>query len=273
MNSRRVFLGISAIVFAASAAMTIVWCASMSAMGEMEMPGGLAMSMMWMRSPTQTWLGAAVSFVGMWVVMMVAMMLPSLTPMLWRYHESLDTMRVAHRGWLTASAGVGYFAVWAAFGAIVFPLGVILSAIAMREPAVARVVPIGVGAAVVIGGVLQHSGWKARQLAFCREAPRGYLTPHASAGAAWQHGVCLGLHCGQSCAGLTIALLALGLMDPSVMAVVAAAITLERLAPNGVRVARAIGVVVVALGLLVIAVRYIHPNCCRLTASFQIFVM
>ena len=32
----------------------------------------------------QTWLGAAASFLGMWIVMMAAMMLPSLVPMLWR---------------------------------------------------------------------------------------------------------------------------------------------------------------------------------------------
>jgi predicted metal-binding integral membrane protein DUF2182 len=55
----------------------------MSAMGEMPMPG------------------AAASFLGMWVVMMVAMMLPSLVPMLWRYHQTgLDR--------LTALVGVGY---------------------------------------------------------------------------------------------------------------------------------------------------------------------
>jgi hypothetical protein len=40
----------------------------MSAMG-MPMPGGWTMSMAWMRMPGQTWLGAATSFLGMWVVM------------------------------------------------------------------------------------------------------------------------------------------------------------------------------------------------------------
>ena len=74
---RRVFLGVSALLFAASAVATIAWGAAMSAMGEMPMPGGWTMSMAWMRMPGQTWLGAAASFLGMWVVMMVAMMLPS----------------------------------------------------------------------------------------------------------------------------------------------------------------------------------------------------
>jgi len=39
------FFGVSALLFAGSAAVTIVWCASMSAMGEMPMPGGWTMSM------------------------------------------------------------------------------------------------------------------------------------------------------------------------------------------------------------------------------------
>jgi predicted metal-binding membrane protein len=47
-------------------------------MGEMPMPGRWTMPMAWMRMPGQTWPGAAASFLGMWVVMMVAMMLPSL---------------------------------------------------------------------------------------------------------------------------------------------------------------------------------------------------
>ena len=76
--SQRALFGVSALLFAASAGVTIVWCASMSAMGEMPMPGGWTMSMAWMRMPGQTWPGAAASYLGMWVVMMVAMMLPSL---------------------------------------------------------------------------------------------------------------------------------------------------------------------------------------------------
>jgi predicted metal-binding membrane protein len=85
--SERAFFGVSALLFAASAAVTILWCASMSAMGEMPMRGGWTMSMAWMRMPGQTWPGIAASFLGMWVVMMVAMMLPSLVPMLRRYRE------------------------------------------------------------------------------------------------------------------------------------------------------------------------------------------
>lgn len=106
--SQRAFVGVSALLFAASAAVTIVWGASMSAMGGMPMPGGWTMSMVWMRMPGQTWPGAAASFLGMWVVMMVAMMLPSLVPMLWRYRQAVDGTGETHLGRLTALVGVGW---------------------------------------------------------------------------------------------------------------------------------------------------------------------
>jgi predicted metal-binding membrane protein len=75
----------------------------------------------------------------------------------------------------------------------------------------------------------------------------------ADAGTAWRHGLRLGLHCGYSCAGLTAILLGLGVMDLRAMAVVAEAITVERLAPTGERVARAIGAVIVGAGLFLMA--------------------
>ena len=151
--SRQAFLGVSALLFAASAAVTIVWCASMSAMGEMPMPGGWTMSMAWMRMPGQTWPGAAASFLGMWVVMMVAMMLPSLVPMLWRYRQAVGRTGETRLGRLTALVGVGYFFVWTVVGMVVFPLGVALAAIEMQQPALARAVPIAVGVVVLLAGV------------------------------------------------------------------------------------------------------------------------
>jgi predicted metal-binding membrane protein len=81
----------------------------MSAMGEMPMTGGWTISMVWMRMPGQTWPGAAASFLGIWVVMMVAMMLPSLVPMLWRYPQAVGGPGETRLGRLTALVGVGYF--------------------------------------------------------------------------------------------------------------------------------------------------------------------
>ena len=155
--------------------------------------------------------------------------------------------------WLTALVGIGYFFVWTVFGIVVFPLGAALAEIEMQRPALARVVPIAVGVVVVIAGALQFSAWKAHHLACCREPSRRERTLPADAATAWRHGLRLGLHCTYGCAGFTAILLVIGVMDLRVMALVTAAITAERLAPNGERVARAIGIVVVGVGLLLIA--------------------
>ncbi|MDB6103365.1 MAG: hypothetical protein JWO52_3364 [Gammaproteobacteria bacterium] len=251
--SQGAFFGVSALLFAASAAVTIVWCASMSAMGEMPMAGGSTMSMAWMRMPGHMWLGAAATFLSMWVVMMVAMMLPSLVPMLWRYRQAVGRTGETRLGRLTALVGVGYFFVWTVFGMAVFPLGAALAAIEMQVPALARLALIAVGVVVLIAGALQFTAWKAHHLACCREAPGRGRTLPTDAGTAWRHGLRFGLHCSHSSFGLTAILLVTGVMDLRVMAVVTAAITVERLAPAGERVARAIGAIVIGTGLFLIA--------------------
>jgi predicted metal-binding membrane protein len=238
----------------------------MSAMGEMPMPGGWTMSMAWMRMPGQTWPGAAVSFLGMWIVMMMAMMLPSLVPMLGRYREAVGwtgesaqpaggVVRECKKrlGWLTTLVGLGYFFVWTALGMVAFPVGFALVEIEMHEPELARAVPVAVCVVFFIAGALQFTKWKAHRLACCREAPGGVGALPANAGTAWRHGLRLGLQCSYCCATLTAILLVSGVMDLRAMGVVTAAITAERLAPAGERVAQAIGAVVIGAGLLLMA--------------------
>jgi len=252
-SSQYAFVGVSALLFAASAVVTIVWGTSMSAMGGMPMPGGWTMSMTWMRMPGQTWLSAAISFLGMWTVMMVAMMLPSLLPMLRHYRQVIVRTGAARRGWLTALVGSGYFFVWTALGVAAFPLGVSVAAIEMRQPALARAVPIAAGALIVAAGVLQFTAWKTRHLACYRDLPGQGWALSDDGGNAWRYGLRLGLQCARCCANLMVILLVIGVMDVRAMAVVAAAITLERLEPAGARAARAIGAVVVGTGLFLIA--------------------
>ena len=251
--SRYAFFGVSAPLFAASTAVTIAWCTSMSAMGAMPMAGGRTMSMAWMRMPGQTWPGAAASFLGMWFVMMVAMMLPSLLPMLWRYRQAVGRTRETGLGWLTMLVGAGYFFVWTVIGMAAYPPGGGLAAVEMQQPALARAVPIAVGVVLLIAGALQFSAWKAHHLACCREAPRRSLALLADAGTAWRHGLRLGIHCSRCCANLMAILLVIGVMDLRAMAAVTAAITRERFAPAGAHVARATGFVVVGAGLILIA--------------------
>jgi predicted metal-binding membrane protein len=252
--SEHAFLGVSLVLFAASASATIAWCTSMSAMGEMAMPGGWTLSMVWMRMPGQTWLGVAATFLVMWVAMMVAMMLPALVPMLSRYREAVRMAGETRLGRLTALAGVGYFGVWTVFGMAVFPLGVALARFAMQRPALARAVPIAVGVVIVVAGALQFTAWKAHHLACCREAPGHGRALPADAGTAWRYGFRLGLHCTLCCASLMTILLALGVMNLRAMVVVSAAIAVERLTPTNERVvARAIGTGVIGTGLYIVA--------------------
>jgi predicted metal-binding membrane protein len=86
-----------------------------------------------------------------------------------------------------------------------------------------------------------------------REAPGLGHTLPADARTAWRHGVRLGFHCSRCCGGLMAVLLVVGVMDLRAMALVAAAITVERLAPAGERVARVTGAVVIGAGLFLIA--------------------
>jgi predicted metal-binding membrane protein len=263
--ARRRFVGISALLFVASVAATLASHTLLPPQAGIPLCGGATMSMTWMRMPGQTWFDAGLAFVGMWVVMMTAMMLPALAPMLWRYRVAVARGVPGHGGpgrpradearlgGLTALAGLGYLLVWAAFGMAVFPLGAAVSAAGMRWPALVQAMPLAQGVVVVLGGVLQCSPWKARHLACWLRMPGPDRGLPSDPGTAWRHGMRLGLHCGYCCAGLTAVLLAMGVMDLTAMALATAAISAERLAPGGPRIARGVGAIAVVAGLCLIA--------------------
>jgi predicted metal-binding membrane protein len=230
------FITVAALLFGASAAATIAWCTSMSDMPQMLMPGGWSMTMTWMRMPGQTWPSTAASFLRMWIVMMIAMMLPALLPMLLRDRAALRAAGQARVEAFTALAGAGYFTLWAVLGVVIYPIGVGLAELTMRQPALSRAVPIVTAAILVIAIALQFTAWKAERLACCRTSV-GELPQNATG--AWRHGMRLGYDCLRCCANLMAILLILGVMDLRVMAAVTAAITFERLAPVHRRVLRA----------------------------------
>jgi predicted metal-binding membrane protein len=233
----------AALVFLASAAVTVAWCESMSAMPGMEMPGGWVMAMAWMRMPGQGWLGFTASFLGMWSVMMLAMMMPAFLPMLARYRGA-----VSERGSLSLVVAAGYLGVWIAFGAMLLPLGTAFAEVAMRVPAFSEAVPWIGALVVVLAGAAQFSAWKTRQLACCRhtlDCRRGAAPNHR---AAWRHGWTLGKRCVYCCASLTAVLLVMGVMDLRAMALVTMAISAERLSPERSRAARVVGAALVLAG-------------------------
>jgi predicted metal-binding membrane protein len=250
--------GVAGVLFAASAGATVVWSRSMAPM-DMTMPGGWTMSMAWMRMPGQTWPGAAASFAAMWAVMMLAMMLPSIAPALGRYADALARVS-RHRAWaLVMVAGAAYFSVWTAAGLAVFPAGAALTAIEMAHPAVARAVPAAGAVVLLIAGARQLTAAKARALACCG-APVADAHPlPADAAAAWRHGVRLGGQCLRCCGNLMIVLLVVGVMDLATMALVTLAMTAERVSPGGERIARVVGVAVIACGIVGLAHAFAAP--------------
>jgi predicted metal-binding membrane protein len=206
-----------------------------------------------MQMPGQSWPAAAAGFLGMWVVMMVPMMLPSLAPALWRYRRALGAAGAPRPGWRVLLAAVAYLFVWTVVGLGVFPLATAMDAMAARFPLQPAVASIAVAAVVLIAGTIQFTSWKAHHLAcFRADVVRGgTLSPVSES--AWRHGLRLGVHCSHSCAGMTAVVLVAGMSDVRVMAVVTAAVTLERLAPAAERAARVIGAACITAAVVLIS--------------------
>ena len=243
------FFATTGLVFLASAVATVLLCRSMSGSG-MPMPGRWTMSMSWMKMPNQTWPVAAATFVGSWLVMMVAMMLPALVAMLSQYRRAARSALGEPRlGRTTALVGAGYFLPWLLVGVIVYPLGVAAAVAAMRWPFVSRLVPAATGLLVMLAALVQLTPWKAHQLACCRNPPAVASLPAGGLGAC-RHGITLGVRCALCCASFTTVLLALGVMDLTTMALVAVGITFERVAPWPVPAARLAGITALAAGTL-----------------------
>ena len=207
-------------------------------MADMQMPGGWAMSMMWMRMPGQSWTAAALMFITMWSLMMVAMMSPVLAPALWRGRLSIGP---------GLRAATAYFGAWILSGVAAYPVGVLLAAAAMREPALSRAMPALAGCVVMIAAALQLGAWKRRQLACCARPFRD-----RTAGP-WRQGWHLGLRCLLCCAPLTATLLVVGVMEPAAMVVATLAIAAERLAPAGARIAQLSGAAILLGGAIALA--------------------
>jgi predicted metal-binding membrane protein len=235
-----------ALLFAASAAATVLGCAAMASHAQ-PMPGGWMLQAMDLPMCGQGAVGGLLAFAAMWLAMMVAMMLPSLAPALWRYRSMLDRARVRCADRRVVLAGAGYFATWLVVGVVLGVLGDAAGEVMLQQPAWSRAMPAVGGVVVVLAGVAQFSAWKRRHLACCRVA---FVHDDRAVRRldAWRDGVRLGLHCNAACANLTAVLLVFGVMDLRAMALVTAAVTAERLAPRDANVVRGVGVVLVGVG-------------------------
>lgn len=246
VDAGRTFLAVCILLFSVSTAATVLICLAMADMGEVPMAGGWSMSTAWTPLCGGSWPAAAGAFTAMWATMTTAMMLPSLAPVLWRLHESAAGVGDARPGLFTMLSGLVYLLVWTALGLAIFVGGAALLEAALRWPPLARAVPLAAGLALITAGLFQASRWKLAMLGHCREASSHGIGAAAAIG----QGLRLGLSCCVSCAGLTTLLLVGGVMDLRAMVVVAVAITAERLASTGERVAGATGGLMLGAGVV-----------------------
>lgn len=177
----------------------------------------------------QSWLNSASSFLGMWDVMMAAMMLPSLLPILWRMRKAARDTGETRRDDLIALVACGYFVVWTMFGTVLYLLGIAFGAVAMQLPVLRRAAPILIAGLAMLVALHQLSPSKADHLACFRAASLARGSP-ARAGAAFLLGAQLGIQCVCDCGPVMALFLIFGVMDVRAMALVTVAITAERLA-------------------------------------------
>jgi predicted metal-binding membrane protein len=191
-------------------------------------------------------LGVA-GFVGVWTLMMAAMMLPSVTPLASLYERSL----LEGRGWRLIGFGAGYLAVWAVAGVGAFALAVLASDLARRDRSAATVTAVAIFAAC---GLYQLTPLKDHCLARCR-APLAQLLHYAS----WRgrlRDLRVGLHHGAYCLGCCWALMALliafGVMNVAAMVTLAGVVAVEKVFTRGEAFPRLVGVFALALAVTVI---------------------
>jgi predicted metal-binding membrane protein len=173
-------------------------------------------------------------YVGMWMLTMVPMMLPSLVPVLLRYRRSVRGAELEAYG-LTGLVMAGYYTVWVVIGVAVWAAGAGIMAAEMRWGWVGEWRSVGVGVLLLVGGGVQASEWKARQLAVWHEMAVRGGSPEATALGPVRLGLHLGVRCSLGCGNLMLALFAIGMMNVVAMAVMTVVITAERLVPATVR--------------------------------------
>src|SRR6516165_1618287 len=203
---------------------------------------------------------ALLPFLGLWVVMMAAMMLPSAAPVavLWARLISGASAGLIRAARMSAFL-TGYLLAWAACGVVAYAALAGAGRLVMASPGPARWLGVAIFAAA---GSYQFTPWKDFCLRRCR-SPIGALMYYAGFKGR-SRDVRVGLHHGATCAGccwgLMIVLVAVGVMNVAVMAALAVVIFAEKLWRYGKPFARAVGLVLVAVGVLAIWFPWLLPG-------------
>lgn len=196
-----------------------------------------------------TSLGSFGWFIGIWVVMMAAMMFPSVAPTIALYTR-ITRDKSPLSPWMFAA---GYLLTWAVVGLLAYVVGVVAVAVfgdqltwdhAGRELA---------GATLVVAAIYEVSPLKDVCLAKCR-SPLGALLGSWRDGlsGAVRMGVRNGAWCVGCCWALMASLFALGVMSVSWMAFIAGIIAVEKTIPWRIGLTYATAAVLLAIGVLML---------------------
>jgi predicted metal-binding membrane protein len=193
----------------------------------------------------------------MWAVMMVAMMLPSASPMVLLYARVVRQAEAKGHGQrphgAIAAFASGYLAVWILFGllAVLFQWG--LERIGAMSAMMSVSASALSGGLLIAAGLYQLTPLKAACLKHCR-GPAQFLAAHWRPGAvgAWRMGLAHGLYCLGCCAVLMGLLFVGGVMNLVWIAGLTLFVAIEKLAPFGALAARMMAAALIAAGVALV---------------------
>jgi predicted metal-binding membrane protein len=195
----------------------------------------------------------AALYAAAWIVMTAAMMLPTTLPLFDNFARV--TSARADRGRLLLMLGIGYIAVWGAFGLLAHALHAGLLAMLGHWPALAwHGWVIGAGT-IALAGAFQFSRLKYRCLEECR-TPLSFVMRHWRGRAPVRDAFRLGAHHGLFCVGccwaLMLLMFAFGAGSLGWMLALAAAMAIEKNMPWGRRLATPLGIALLAWSAVVV---------------------
>jgi predicted metal-binding membrane protein len=186
----------------------------------------------------------------MWSVMMVAMMLPSATPMILLF-EKIHQRRKSQGGkrYPIALFIGGYLLVWIGFSVLATLMNWALHSGGMLSSMMGRVTPVVAGISLLAAGTYQWTTLKYACLTHCR-SPVGFLMAHWDEGrwGAVRMGAHHGLYCLGCCWLLMVLLFVLGVMNLLWIAVLTAFVLAEKVVPKGRLLGRTAGLLMIGWG-------------------------
>jgi len=196
-----------------------------------------------------------VAFVGAWILMMAAMMLPAVAPFASFYAQAFSERRVRRLSHFVS----GYLAVWAAAALPAFALAWVAGRLVAGHPSGATGLAVAIFA---LCGLYQLTPLKDRCLALCR-SPLGFAMRYRDVRGPLREfrvGLYHGAFCLACCWALMVLLVAFGLMNVTAMVVLTLVVVSEKEWRYGRVLARAVGVAALVLALVVIFCPSVAPG-------------